>query len=91
MREELAELEEALESGDRPAAQEELGDLLFALVNLGRFLGIHGENALRKTNQKFLARFFKMLDTPEYRGKQGQTLPLEEWEALWQHSKDRLE
>jgi tetrapyrrole methylase family protein/MazG family protein len=86
--EELAEVEEAIASHDPSAAQEELGDLLFALVNLGRFLGIHSENALRKTNQKFLTRFLKMLDTPEYREKSVQNLSLETWEALWQRSKN---
>jgi MazG family protein len=53
-REELDEIEEALSRGDQPALREELGDLLFALVNLGRLAGITAENALRQASHKFL-------------------------------------
>jgi len=87
VREELAELEEAIEGGDRSAAQEELGDLLFALVNLGRFLGIHGENALRQANKKFLARFLTMLKEINSRNLDSKSLTPEEWESLWNNSK----
>jgi tetrapyrrole methylase family protein / MazG family protein len=86
--EELAEVEEAVENRDLSAAQEELGDLLFALVNLGRFLGIHSENALRKTNQKFLNRFLKMLIEINTRKVKSEDLSSEEWEALWNRSKE---
>ncbi len=87
--EELGELEEAIEGPDPSAAREELGDLLFALVNLGRFLGIHTENALRSANRKFLTRFLRLLADPEYIGKNSQSLTPEDWENLWNRTKSR--
>ena len=81
--EELRELEEAIEGPDPSAAREELGDLLFALVNLGRFLGIHAENALRSANQKFLDRFRHMLAACRREGLAPESLSLEALEALW--------
>jgi len=57
IREELAEVEEALASGDLPHAQEEVGDLLFAVTNLARTLGADPEQCLRATNSKFERRF----------------------------------
>jgi nucleoside triphosphate diphosphatase len=87
--EELRELEEAIEGPDPSAAREELGDLLFTLVNLGRFLGLHAENALRSANQKFLTRFQRLLADPEYTGKNSQSLTPEDWENLWNRTKSR--
>jgi nucleoside triphosphate diphosphatase len=86
VREEMEELEEAVEKDDLPAAREELGDLLFGLVNLGRFLGEPAENALRNTNQKFLRRFRTMLNDSPREGS-NPARSLEEWERLWSRSK----
>jgi len=55
--EELNELKEEIKKNQRQKMEDELGDVLFALVNLGRFLNITAEDALRKTNQKFIRRF----------------------------------
>jgi len=88
VREELNELEEAVRENDLPSAREELGDLLFTLVNLGRFLEIPAENALRNTNQKFLKRFRRMTEDPRFRNKGIPSLPIEEWEKLWARSKE---
>ena len=55
--EEAAELEEARDSMDADALEDEFGDLLFVMVNLGRHLGIEPEAALRRTNAKFTRRF----------------------------------
>jgi tetrapyrrole methylase family protein / MazG family protein len=85
--EELGELKEAIHQKNQTAAKEELGDLLFALVNLGRFLDISAENALRLTIQKFLTRFKSMINSPPFKNKQGNSLTPEEWEALWEESK----
>ncbi|HMK64386.1 MAG TPA: nucleoside triphosphate pyrophosphohydrolase [Thermodesulfobacteriota bacterium] len=85
--EELEELEEAILKKNQQASEEELGDLLFTLVNLGRFLGVTAENALRLTNQKFLTRFKSMIDNPQFKDKAENTLTSEEWEALWRESK----
>ena len=87
VKEELGELEEAIRDNNQPAAQEELGDLLFTVVNLGRFLGIQAENALRLTLQKFLKRFRAMLSDPRFQDKKS-SLSLEEWEDLWNRSKE---
>ena len=55
--EELRELKQAIGQEDRSAMQEELGDMIFSLVNLSRFLGLAAEDALRLTNEKFIRRF----------------------------------
>jgi len=55
--EEWREFREALSSGDPERMEHELGDVLFSLVNVGRFFGLVAEDALRKTNQKFVRRF----------------------------------
>jgi len=86
--EEFKELEEAIQEDDLMSAKEELGDLLFSLVNLGRFLEFPAENALRHTIQKFLKRFRIMTDDPRFQDKGVSLLPIEEWEALWQRSKE---
>ena len=81
--EELRELAEARESGTPAELEGEIGDLLFVLVNLARFLKVDPEQALRKTNAKFRKRF-------ALRRKARATLPgatLEEMEALWQEAK----
>ena len=57
VREELIEVEDELVSGDRVALEEELGDLLFAVVNIARYQKIDPEQALRRANQKFEQRF----------------------------------
>ncbi|MFH0787041.1 MAG: nucleoside triphosphate pyrophosphohydrolase [Pseudomonadota bacterium] len=88
VREELRELEEAIQENDLPAAGEELGDLLFTLVNVGRFLGIPAENALRNANQKFLKRFRIMTTEPRFQGKGTSPLSIEEWQELWVRSKE---
>ncbi len=59
-REEIAEVEDALEQGDREHLEEELGDLLFAIVNIIRLLGFQAEHSLRKANDKFERRFRRM-------------------------------
>jgi ATP diphosphatase len=77
--EELAELDAESEPAAR---EEELGDLLFALVNLARHLNIDAEEALRKANRKFEARFRAIEKSPGF-----DALPLDEKEALWVRAK----
>ena len=88
VREEFRELEDAIQENNLPSAREELGDLLFALVNLGRFLEIPAENALRNTIQKFLKRFRLMTDDSRFKDSRVPFLPIEEWEKLWIRSKE---
>ena len=90
VREELAELEEAYKNGDQQAVQEELGDVLFAIVNLSRFLRVNPEDALRLTVEKFSRRFRAVEEELRRRGKTAEEADLEEMDAIWENHK-RLE
>jgi ATP diphosphatase len=70
--------------------RDELGDLLFTLVNLGRHLGIDAEEALRTTCQRFASRFLFIEKQLHVDGKRLEDTPLEELEALWQQAKRHL-
>lgn len=85
--EEWQEFRQALETPPNPAWEEELGDLLFALVNVARFLNIDSEGALRRTIYKFIKRFHVVERTLAKQGKTPETATLEEMEAIWQASK----
>jgi tetrapyrrole methylase family protein/MazG family protein len=81
------ELNEFREAGTLETQSEELGDLLFALVNLARWLEIDPETALRETNHKFLSRFKFIEETAKERGVQLSDLTLEEMDRIWEESK----
>jgi len=85
--EEIGELREAIASGDRPATEDEFGDLLFAMVNLGRHLKVDPEAALSGTNDKFRSRFHFVEQALEAAGKTLEAATLEEMEAEWQRAK----
>lgn len=85
--EEMGELREAVQAGERAAIAEELGDALFALVNYARHLGVDAEAALRGTNDKFRNRFHHVEETLEAGGSSLEKASLEEMEALWQDAK----
>ncbi|WP_022854236.1 nucleoside triphosphate pyrophosphohydrolase [Thermodesulfatator atlanticus] len=85
--EEISELKEALGRKEKDALQEEIGDLLFTVVNLARKLGINPEEALRQTNDKFEHRFQKMEARAQEQGKSLKELSLEEMDALWEEAK----
>ena len=89
--EEVAELREALNAGSAEAAraEEEMGDLLFAIANLSRKLGIEPEAALRRANDKFTRRFDRLEGVFLERGHRLQDLTLEEMESEWQAIKNR--
>lgn len=86
--EELQELEEAIEQKQHSAIEAELGDLLFAVANLARFLSIDPEDALQKTINRFQGRFQFIEQQLKLLGKQPQDSNLEEMEALWVEAKD---
>ncbi|WP_018687860.1 nucleoside triphosphate pyrophosphohydrolase [Ahrensia kielensis] len=88
--EEMDELREAMQSKDQSHIAEEYGDLLFAMVNLGRHLGIEAETALAGTNLKFSRRFAFIEDQLEQQGKPIKDASLDEMEALWQLAKTEL-
>ena len=86
--EETQELRSAVESGTN--FEEELGDVLFAAVKVGRFCGVDPEAALSKTCEKFIARFRKVEETVNARGEDISALPLDELMALWNNAKEQL-
>ena len=85
--EELAELREAAQSGDKASMEDELGDVVFAVVNLGRFLGIEAEVALNGTNNKFLRRFQQVEEAVKAKGLKWQDLNLQAMDVLWEEAK----
>ena len=86
LEEELVEMKEAMDSGDRDAMEDELGDLLFAATNLARKLDIDPGTALRRGNAKFERRFRAVENAAG--GQDGlQAMDLEEMETLWQQIK----
>jgi len=89
IREELDEVRQALASGDAAQIREEVGDLLFACVNLARHLGIDGEAALRAANRKFERRFDHMIAALDGDVEGFRSLPAAAKEALWQRAKTR--
>ncbi|MDY0276165.1 MAG: nucleoside triphosphate pyrophosphohydrolase [Desulfomicrobium sp.] len=87
VQEELAELHEVIATNNQQRISEELGDLIFALVNLGRFFGVDAEDALRSTIKRFESRFNHIEDSLEKQGQTVQNSTLEEMEQLWQEAK----
>ena len=87
--EELHEFEEAMLAGDNEHMEAELGDLLFAIVNLGRFLSINPEEALRKTISRFQQRFQFVEESQHAKNRRMNETPLKEMELLWEEAKER--
>jgi MazG family protein len=87
IREEVAELDRAVHGEGHGRIEEEMGDLLFAIANLARKLGIEPESALRKANQKFTTRFQKLEDAFHARERSVHDASLDEMEAEWQRLK----
>ena len=89
LREELAELDFARAGAAQSEIEGEIGDLLFVIVNLARFLKVDPEQALRKTNAKFRARFQHVEAGLEAAGKSPKDASLDEMERLWQEAKTK--
>jgi MazG family protein len=81
--EETEELHEAVAADEPHRIEEEFGDLMFSLINYARFLRIDAENALEKTNKKFIARFNRMEQVALQQGKQLADMTLAEMDAIW--------
>lgn len=88
--EEIGELKEAYKSGDDEKINEELGDALFAVVNLSRFVRIHPELALTNTINKFINRFEYIEKNATKQGKKIDDMTLKEMDELWEQSKTVL-
>jgi len=91
LEEEVNELKEALKSGDKGKIEEEVGDVLFSIVNIARFLKIDPETALRKTNRKFEKRFKKLEKLARQKGKSLKEMSLSEMDILWEEIKREVE
>ncbi len=87
--EELHEFEETMAEGDETRMEAELGDLLFAIVNLSRFLSLDPEEALRKTIARFSRRFAHIEEALQARGVPMKDATLEDMEKLWQEAKEK--
>jgi len=87
--EEFAELRQAWETGGAAAIEDEFGDLLFALVNTGRFLKVDPEQALRASVDKFERRFRALEEEVQASGREIAELSLEELDQIWDKVKER--
>jgi MazG family protein len=87
VKEEEAELDEAIKSGEQDKIEEEFGDLVFSLVNFARFLDVDAENALELTNKKFISRFTKMEQQALSSGHDLHSMTLGEMDAIWNQIK----
>ena len=85
--EEMRELYEAVETGKQDKIEDECGDVLFALVNYARFVNVDPENALERTNKKFIRRFQHIEEKAKEAGKDLQHMTLQEMDDLWNQAK----
>ena len=87
VKEEVRELERALEAGEEKEISQEIGDIFFALANVSRLVGVNPEKALRKTNEKFMKRFSFVEKKLKEQGKKLGQASLEEMDKFWEESK----
>jgi XTP/dITP diphosphohydrolase len=87
VKEELEELQKEVDAADSDKMEAELGDVMFSLVNYARFLKINPENALERTNKKFIKRFRHIEFKAQALGKKINELTLAEMESFWQEAK----
>ena len=85
--EEIGELKEAIALKDQNKTEDEFGDVVFSLVNFARFLNVDAENALERTNKKFIDRFTRMEKAALASGKSLNEMTLEEMDAIWNQIK----
>ncbi len=88
--EELEEVREAQAEQGIQKLEEEFGDLLFSIVNFARFLGVNPENALRRTNEKFVKRFQYVEKRIKDSGREITESNLEEMDKFWEESKEKV-
>lgn len=88
VKEELAEVEAELKAGNEVNIEKEFGDLFFSLVNAARLYNVRPDNALEKTNLKFIARFNHVEARAKEQGKRLNEMTLEQMDGLWNEAKD---
>lgn len=89
LEEELSELKEVLEESDLEKSKEEYGDLLFSLVNVGRFFDLNAEDSLRLTNTKFIKRFRYIEKQVKHSDRRMDEVSLEEMDGFWEEAKTK--
>jgi XTP/dITP diphosphohydrolase len=87
LQEELAELQEEVRTQDADKMESEFGDVLFSMVNYARFLKINPENALERTNKKFIKRFQYLEQKAKENGKSMKDMTLAEMDVYWEEAK----
>ncbi|WP_053975586.1 nucleoside triphosphate pyrophosphohydrolase [Mangrovimonas xylaniphaga] len=87
--EELQELQEEVKKGDVEAMENELGDVFFSLINYARFLKINPENALERTNKKFISRFKYLESKAKELNKSLEDMTLKEMDVYWEEAKNQ--
>lgn len=87
VKEEISEVEEEIKKADKDAIEGEFGDLLFSVVNAARLYGVNPENALEKTNKKFIKRFNYVEAKAKEAGKNLKDMTLAEMDILWNEAK----
>jgi XTP/dITP diphosphohydrolase len=88
--EEIAELKEAIQSKSQDDIEDEFGDVLFSLINVSRFIQVNPENALERTNKKFIARFQLMEQLIKAENLDLSNMSLAEMDFYWEKAKNRL-
>lgn len=87
VQEELNELNEEIKKGNKENTEKEFGDVLFSMINYARFIDVNPENALEKTNKKFINRFQYLEEAAKKAGKELSDMSLVEMDVFWEESK----
>ena len=87
VQEELSELNEEIKAGNKENTEKEFGDVLFSMINYARFIDVNPENALEKTNKKFINRFQFLEKAAKEEGKELSNMSLTEMDVYWEKSK----
>ena len=90
VQEELQELKTEIKVGDKAKTEQEFGDLLFSLINYSRFIDINPEDALERTNKKFIQRFQQMEAVLNEEGKELSEMVLSEMNMYWERTKKTI-
>ncbi|AZJ35721.1 nucleoside triphosphate pyrophosphohydrolase [Tenacibaculum singaporense] len=88
VQEELSELNDEIKNNNQEKIEKEFGDVLFSMINYARFIGVNPENALEKTNKKFINRFQFLEEAAKKEGKQLSDMTLAEMDVHWENSKE---
>jgi XTP/dITP diphosphohydrolase len=88
VQEELSELNEEVKNKNTKNIESEFGDVLFSMINYARFIGVNPENALEKTNKKFIKRFQFLEQAAKKEGKELSDMSLAEMDVHWENSKE---